>query len=88
MSGEKKRFELPSLQSVIDSVKGIIDPTSGVPSPDPDDALGLRLEKLAVLVKNLNEYQQEFSDEMAVQMKEISTLAGEIYDNIELIRKK
>jgi hypothetical protein len=88
MSDEKKRFELPSLQSVMDSVKGIINPTGGVPEPDPDDALGLRLERLAVMVKSLNEYQQEFADEMAVQMKEVSDLVAGIYTDIEALRNE
>jgi hypothetical protein len=86
MSDFKKRFELPSLQSVMDSVKGIINPVSGIPSPDVDDALGLQLEKLVILVKTLEEYHQEFADEMAVQMKEVSKLVSGIYDNIEILR--
>lgn len=86
MSDSKKRFELPSLQSVMDSVKGIINPVSGVPTPDPDDALGQQLERLAVLVKTLDEYQQEFADEMAVQMKTVSKLVSDIYINVETLR--
>lgn len=88
MSEKKKRFELPSLQSVMDSVKGMVNPTSGVPEPDPNDSLGLRLEKLAVLVKSLNDYQQEFADEMAVQMKEMFELVADIYQDVETLRQQ
>lgn len=86
MSDSKKKFELPSLQSVMDSVKGIINPAGGIPESDPDSELGQQLEKLATLVKSLNEYQQEFADEMAVQMKEVSNLVSDIYVSVETLQ--
>jgi hypothetical protein len=87
MSDSKKRFELPSLQSVMDSVKGMINPANGIPSPEADDELGLQLEQLVIWVKNWEEYQQEFADEMAVQLKEVSELVSGIHANIEALRK-
>ncbi len=68
------------------TVKGIINPVSGIPSPSVDDALGFQLEQLVGLVRTLEEYHQEFADEMAVQMKEVSKLVSGIYLSVEKLR--
>lgn len=83
MSDSKKKFELPSLQSVVSSVKGIINPERDIPDPEPDDALGEKLQKLALLAKSLEEYQQEFADEMAHQLSEMNGLVNGIYADLK-----
>jgi hypothetical protein len=86
MSDSRKKFELPSLQSVMGSVKGIINPEGGLPDPDPSDELGMQLQQLALLTKTLEEYQEEFSREMSDRLNEVAGLASSIYSNVEALR--
>ena len=87
MSDSKKKFDLPSLQSIVDGFKGIINPDGSIPDPDPSDALGMQLAKLSVLAGSLEEFHEDVCREMTDQLKEVTALVGSIYTNVQALRE-
>lgn len=86
MSDSKKRFELPSIQNLVDGVKQMINPEAETPNPKEGDDLGHQLQDLSLRAQGLRQYQADFSAAMSKQLEELNALVNSIYSNVEELR--
>lgn len=76
-----KKFDF---QGIINSIKSLINPEGNTPAADPDDAIGMKLAELSVLVQQLASAQAEQVKELG----QVNKLLNELFKDIEAIRKK
>lgn len=80
------KFDLSKLKDnvgdIVGSLKSMINPTGATPTVDPDDALGLKIAKLTMMVKQLSDTQQEH----VKKLNECNALLNGIFQDIEALR--
>lgn len=81
MTDKPNKFDLNSL---INNIKSMINPTANTPNPAPEDSIGLKLAELSILVQEL----QQAYVEHGKQLGKVNKLFNEIYQNLEEIRAK
>lgn len=79
MSDITKKFDL---QGIIGNVKSIISPAGNTPSPNPDDALGLKIAELSTLVQQLATDQAEQSKALT----KVNKLLNGVFQDVEALR--
>lgn len=65
MSNSGKKFDF---QGVLNNIKSMISPESNTPSPDPSDAIGMKIAELSVLAQQLTKSHEEQAKELALSL--------------------
>lgn len=81
MSVDKKQFDF---QGLITNIKTMINPTANTPDPDPENAMGIKLAELSVMVQQL----QANYIEQGRQLAKVNKLFNEVYQELEKCQQK
>ena len=71
-----------NIGGIMDSLKTMINPSSGVPEVDPDDDLGLKIVEISTLLKEMTEAQ----DAQTKNIKKVNELLNIAFQDIEKLR--
>jgi len=71
-----------NVNSIMDSLKSMINPSAGVPEVDPDDDLGLKVVEISTLLKEMTNAQEE----QAKNLKKVNELLNVAFKDIEQLR--
>ncbi|AML49557.1 hypothetical protein AYM02_09725 [Coxiella burnetii] len=76
MSNSGKKFDF---QGVLNNIKSMISPESNTPSPDPSDAIGMKIAELSVLAQQLTKSHEEQAKELA----NVNRLLNDLFKDLE-----
>ncbi len=80
------KFDLNKLKDnvggLVGSLKSMINPAGSTPNVDPDDALGLKIAKITVLIKQMSEAQHEH----VKNLNQCNELLNGAFHDIEALR--
>ncbi|ABS78188.1 hypothetical protein [Coxiella burnetii] len=79
MSNSGKKFDF---QGVLNNIKSMISPESNTPSPDPSDAIGMKIAELSVLAQQLTKSHEEQAKELA----NVNRLLNDLFKDLEAFR--
>lgn len=74
-----KKFDL---NNIVGSIKSLINPTSGTPEVDPNDAIGLKIAQISVIAQQLSKVSEEQSKEFS----KLNQILNGLYGDIERLR--
>lgn len=69
---------------LVNSVKSMINPASGVPDVDPDDDLGIKIARICAMIKDMSEAQQEH----VKNLNKLNELLNAAFADIKLVREE
>ena len=82
------KFDLSKLKEnvggLMGSIKSMINPSSAVPTVNPDDALGLKIAEIATMSKQLTDAQQE----QTKKLQQLNELVNDAFQDIEALRNQ
>ncbi|MBW5802911.1 hypothetical protein FIV31_06035 [Coxiella endosymbiont of Ornithodoros amblus] len=79
MSNSGKKFDF---QGVLDNIKSMISPESNTPSPDPSDAIGMKIAELSVIAQQLTKSHEE----QAKELSNVNRLLSDLFKDLEAFR--
>ena len=79
MSESGKKFDF---NEIINNIKSMISPDSNVPSPNPDDAIGMKVAELSLLAQELANAHSE----QAKTLTKFNKLLNAVFKDIEALR--
>jgi hypothetical protein len=80
MADPLKKFDI---QGIITNIKSIINPEGNTPNVNPDDAIGVKIAELSILVQHLATAQAEQVKELG----RVNKLLNGLFSDIEALRK-
>lgn len=70
------------VNGIINSIKSMINPAGNTPNPNPDDAIGVKIAQLSMLVQQLATAHAE----QAKELSKVNKLLNELFKDIETLR--
>lgn len=79
MTNSSKKFDL---QGILSNIKSMISPEGNTPNVNPDDAIGMKVAGLSVLIRQLAKTYAKQSKEFT----KVNRLLNELFKDIEAFR--
>ncbi len=79
LSDISKKFDI---NNIVSSIKSLLNPESATPEVDPDDAIGVKIAQLSLMMQQLAKSQAQ----QAKDFTAVNQLLNELYKDIETLR--
>lgn len=70
------------LNNIVNSIKSIVNPGGGTPEADPEDALGVKMAQISILVQELAKNQEQ----QAKDLLKVNQLINELFQDLQRLR--
>lgn len=72
------------LNQIVDSIKSLVTPGGGTPEVDPEDAIGVKLAQISILLQELAKNQEQ----QAKDFMKVNQLINGIYKDLQQFRQQ